>query len=478
MYPEVVGNQSKRGSDMFIEAVRIESLGNTTYVIGSEQSGIAAVIDPVRDVDHYTTIANDRGVKIMYALETHVHNDFVSGARELATQTDCEVGASASGGLLYPSRRLEENDELDFVEFKLRVMHTPGHTPEHISFLVLEQDLPTAIFTGGALMPGGAARVDLLGRRIAPFLARWLHHTIHEKLLKLPDDVKVYPTHGGGSFCSASPQSGGGIPSSIGAEREHNPFVERSVESDFVQFALTGLGSYPAYYKYMADINRRGPDVLGGIPRLASLTPLSAWHQLDEGAILIDSRDHLSFNQGHVPGSFSVPYGDNFSTWVGWVVPWLKPLVFLSADPATNDGIVRQLIRIGYDRLSGFVSGDLAAWVQAGLPNEGTEPVDVDTLREYRQQAPDALVIDVRQHNEYQSGHVQGSLNIELGELTEHLDGLPRELPIVVMCASGMRATIAGSILRRDGRDNIRVVEEEGAPQWIAKGYPADTGDE
>ncbi|HEU0020130.1 MAG TPA: rhodanese-like domain-containing protein [Dehalococcoidia bacterium] len=463
---------------MFIEAVKIESLGNTTYVIGSEQSGKAAVVDPVRDVDHYTRIAGDRGVEIVFALETHVHNDFVSGARELAMQTGCEVGASASGGLLYPSRRLQENDELDLGEFRLRVVHTPGHTPEHISFLVIEQDRPTAIFTGGALMPGGAARVDLLGRRIAPFLARWLHHTIHEKLLKLPDEVRVYPTHGGGSFCSASPQSGDGIPSSIGAERAHNPFVERPIASDFVQFALTGLGSYPAYYKYMADINRRGPDVLAGIPRLASLTPLSAWHQLVEGSILIDSREHRLFNQSHVPGAFSVVYGDNFSTWVGWVVPWHTPLVILSGDPATNDGMVRQLIRIGYDRLSGYVSGDLAAWVQAGLPTEGTDSMDVDALQKYRQQAPDALIIDVRQHNEFQSGHIPGSLNIELGELAEHLDGLPRDLPIVVLCASGMRATIAGSILRRNGRDDIRVVEKEGVPQWIARGYASATGAE
>lgn len=179
----------------------------------------------------------------------------------------------------------------------------------------------------------------------------------------------------------------------------------------------------------------------------------------------VDSRQHRLFNQSHVTGSFSVVYGDNFSTWVGWLVPRLTPLVFLSGNPATNDGIVRQLIRIGYDRLTGYVWGDLEAWVQAGLPTEGTDPVDVDTLQKSQQQSPDTLILDVRQHNEFQSGHIQGSLNIELGELTEHLDGLPRELPIVVLCASSVRATIAGSILRRDGRDNIRVVEIDGAPQ-------------
>jgi rhodanese-related sulfurtransferase len=254
--------------------------------------------------------------------------------------------------------------------------------------------------------------------------------------------------------------------------------VLRSDEADFVQFALTGLGSYPAYYQYMADINRRGPDVLGGIPRLPSLTPLSAWHQLEEGAILVDSREHRLFNRSHVPGSISVLYGDSFSTWVGWVVPWHTPLVFLCGGPENHDGLVRQLIRIGYDRLSGYVLGDLDAWVRAGLPVEGTEPMDVDGLQKFRQQAPGALIIDVRQHREFQFGHIPGSMNIELGELSAHLDGLPRALPIVVLCASGMRATIAGSILRRNGRDDIRVVEEEGVPRWIAQGYPSATGDE
>jgi hydroxyacylglutathione hydrolase len=461
---------------LFIEAVRIESLGNTTYVIGSEESGLCAVIDPVRDVDHYTAIAQSRGVRVKYALETHVHNDFISGARELADQTVCEVGASASGGLLFPSLRLQEDDELDLGEFQLRVLHTPGHTPEHISFLVVEQGQPTAIFTGGALMPGGAARVDLLGQRIAPFLARWLHHTIHEKLLKLPDGVRVYPTHGGGSFCSAGTHGGGSLPSSIGQERQGNPFVSILGEDEFVQFALTGLGSYPAYYKHMADINRRGPDVLGGIPRLASLTPLSVRHQLDEGAVMVDARPQRRFNQGHVPGAFSIPLGDNFATWTGWVVPWLSPLVFLSADPANHDGMVRQLIRIGYDRLNGYLSGGLEAWVQARLPMESIPPMDLERLKEFSDQAR-GLIVDVRQHAEYQAGHVKGSLNIELGELPDHLDGLPRELPIVALCASGMRATIAASILQRDGRSNIHVVDDGGAPTWAAQGYPWESGE-
>ena len=463
---------------MFIETIRIEGLANNSYVVGSETSGRCAVIDPVRDIDHYTTIAAKRGVSITHALETHLHNDFISGARELAGQTGCQVGASASGGLLYPSLRLEEDQELDLGEAQLKVLHTPGHTPEHISFLLMEKGRPTAIFTGGALMLGGAARVDLLGSRVAPFLARWLHHTIHEKLLKLPDEVKVYPTHGGGSFCSAAPAGSGGVPSSIGDERQSNPFVAHSKEAEFVEFALADLGSYPKYYPYMADINRRGPDVLGGVPHLASLTPMSVRHQMEERVLLVDARPGKEFNQEHVPGAFAIPFGDNFATWVGWVVPWGQPMILLSPDLSDHDPMVRQLFRIGYDRINGYLDGGLDAWKGSGLPTESNNPIDLDALKELSGSPVAPLILDVRQRNEYLSGHISGALNIELGELSDHLDGLPREMPLVTICASGMRSTIAASILRRDGRSNIQVVAETGTPGWINKGYPVSTGEE
>ena len=448
-------------------------------IIGSEQSGQCAVIDPVRDVDQYTSIASNHGVRISYALETHLHNDFISGARELAAQTGCQVGASASGGTLFPSVRLEDGDEFDLGEFKLKVLHTPGHTPEHISFLVEEQGEPTGIFTGGALIMGGAARVDLLGSRVAPFLARWLHQTIHGKLLKLPDSVRVYPTHGGGSFCSAAaPQGGDKTSTTIGEEREHNPFAAQTEESGFVQFALTGLGSYPSYYKYMADMNRRGPDVLGGVPQPASLTALSVRNQLGENALLVDARQQLLFNEQHVPGSFAVPFEDNFATWLGWLLPLGQPLILLPPAPAHQDAMVRQLIRIGYDRINGFLAGGFEAWKSAGLPTESAKGIDLETLKDLSGQDHAPMILDVRQRSEYHAGHIKGALNIELGELQEHLDGLPREIPVVTVCASGMRASMAGGILQRDGRDNVQVLAESGTAGWIDQGYPSATGEE
>ena len=447
-------------------------------MIGSEQSGQCAVIDPARDSDQYVNTVSKHGVRIAYALETHLHNDFISGARELAAQTGCQVGSSASGGLLYPSVRLQDDDAFDLGEFQLRILHTPGHTPEHISFMVEEQGEPRAVFTGGALMLGGAARVDLLGSRVAPYLARWLYQTIHGKLLKLPESVQIYPTHGGGSFCSAAAVGGGEIPTSIGAEKEHNPFAAHTEEDAFVNFALTGLGSYPSYYRYMADINRRGPDVLGGVPRLASLTPLSVRNQLDENAIMVDARGERIFNHEHVPGSFAVPFGDNFATWVGWLVPWGQPLVLPSEETSHHDAMVRQLIRIGFDRVDGYLDGGIDAWKTSGLPVETSDGIDLDTLKELSDGTVALMILDVRQHNKYHAGHIQGALNIELGELQEHLDGLPREIPVVTVCAAGMRASMAGSILKRDGRENVRVLDSGGTPDWIDPGYPVATGDE
>ena len=236
------------------------------------------------------------------------------------------------------------------------------------------------------------------------------------------------------------------------------------------------MGSYPSYYKYMADINRRGPDILGGVPRLSSLTALSVRSYLDNEAVLIDSRPETNFNNGHVPGFYPIPHGNSMATWVGRVVPWGQPIVLLSSDPSHHEDIMRQLIRIGFDRVHRFLAGRIDAWQSAGRPVEVSNRLDLDSLKQDQEQPIAPMVIDVRQRSEYDMGHITGALNIELGELQEHLDGLPIELPVVTVCAAGMRATTAGSILQRDGRANVQVVGEAGTLlAWIERGYPYET---
>ena len=463
---------------MLIKEVPIESLGNHSYLLVSREAGVAAVIDPARDVDRYITEAEALGVRIVYALETHLHNDFLSGSRELTSLTGAEVGAPAAGGLLHPHIPLQEGDTLTLGELRIGVIHTPGHTPEHVSYTVTDASdgkTPKTIFSGGALMVGGAARVDLLGERLAPFLAKWLYHTLYGKFLSLPDDLAVYPTHGGGSFCSAASSAGDVATTTIGQERLSNPLLRADGEEEFVTMLLSNLSSYPLYYKRMASINRKGPPLLGDLPALAPLTAQEVHQGVEMGAFLVDLRDTQAFGQAHVPGAYAIPFSNSLSTWIGWVIPWASQLTFLSGDPAHHEEVVRQLIRIGYDNLVGYLEGGIEAWKAAEYPVGSVPSITAEELRGQLESPGPPLLLDVRQRAEWRAGRMPGALNIELGELQEHLDGLPRDIPLVSACAAGVRATTAASILLRDGFINVSLLTG-GTDAWLREGYPVEQG--
>ena len=463
---------------MLIKEIPVESLSNHSYLVVSQEAGVAAVIDPARDVDRYIREAEALGVRIAYTLDTHLHNDFLSGSRELASLTGAEVGAPASAGLLYPHRPLQEGDTLTLGEIQIGVLHTPGHTPEHCSYTVTdpsEGKAPKAIFTGGALMAGGAARVDLLGERLAPFLARWLYRTLSSKFLPLADELVVYPTHGGGSFCSAFSPGGDTSMTTIGQERLANPLLKVDGEDEFVELVLSDLSSYPVYYKRMASINRKGPPLLGGLPHLVALTAQDIHRRLQGGVLLVDMRDAAAFGRAHVPGSYAVPFSDSVATWVGWIVPWESEMAFLSADSDHHEEAVRQLIRIGYDNLAGYLEEGVEAWEAAGYPVGSVPSITADELRPRLQSEDSPMFLDVRQRAEWKAGRVPGAINIELGELQEHLDGLPRGFPLVSACASGFRSTTAASILLRDGFTDVTMLTG-GTNAWREKGYPVEQG--
>ena len=464
---------------MFIRRIAIENLSNSSYLVGSQEESVAAVIDPVRDVDIYITAAEAMGVRIAYAFETHIHNDFVSGARELAAQTGAKVCAGASGGLVYPHIPLKDGDTIELGKLSISALHTPGHTTEHMAYTVSESGKagdPTAVFTGGALIPGGAARIDLMGNQVAPFLGRWLYNSLRQKLLSLPDDVVVYPTHGGGSFCSASPPPQIDGETTIGRERQYNPLLQAQSEESFLELALSGLGSYPAYFKIMSYVNRAGPKVLGGLPRLFPLSPQEVLIRTEShGVLAIDARSPTSFADAHLPGSYSIPFGSSFATWVGWVVPWQAPLVVVSDGEQSHHEMVRHLIRIGYDQIEGFLEGGVAAWREKGYPLAAFTRLPLDDFHNLWAKSEAPLLLDVRQRNEWEAFHIPGALNVELGALQEHLEGLPLDLPLATICAAGARASTAASILQREGRDKVLMVED-GAPLWEERGYPVDRG--
>ena len=461
---------------MFVKQIQIESLGNSSYLVGSEEAKACAIVDPVRDVDLYIREAESLGVRILYSLETHVHNDFISGSRELAARTGATVCASGASGLVFDHRPLRAGDSIDIGEIRLDVVATPGHTPEHISFLATDTAKgggPEALFSGGALLVGGVARTDMLGKEVAPFLARWFHRTISQELQSLDDQVDVYPTHGQGSFCLVTPSGSGATSTTIGQERKTNPFFQAATESEFLDLALSDLPSFPKYYGRMAHINVRGPRILGGLPVLYPLAPREVWVGIQRDTVAIDTRAPGEYADAHIPGSYSVTFGGSAGTWVGWVVEENRPLVLVSQDPSAREEMVRQLIRIGYDTLDGYLEGGMEAWQRARLPVAHLRTVTPDELYTQLEGGEGPLPLDVRFGHEWRLGHVPDALHIELGNLPDKVGSLARDRSYATLCAAGIRASTAASVLEREGFSDVALVMG-GTAAWREAGYPLD----
>ena len=459
--------------DLFIKQFVDEGLGNSSYLIGSTTTGRAAVVDPQRDVDRYFQVAEGMGLRLAYSFDTHLHADFVSGARELAARATepFSVGASAKAALDFDHLPLNEGDAISLGDISIGVLATPGHTPEHISYTVTPAGsvAPHSIFTGGALVVGGAARTDLLGHDFSEPLARQLYHTLHDKLLRFPDEVQVYPTHGGGSFCAA-PTSNERT-TTIGRERHTNRLAHVFTEDEFVRLSLSGLPSYPAYYRYLRGVNRRGPRLLGGVPVLAPLSPRDVEKALANGVAVIDIRPPREFGGGHIQNSYGIPLVSPLNTWGGWVVPFASPMILVADHPTQREEATRQLIRIGYDDLRGYLDGGIAAWQAAGLPTARTRFIGVNELHAWMQHDDAPLVVDVRSDAEWRIGHIPDAIHIEAGRITKNAaTKLPWDRSVVLHCGSANRATVCLSLLERLGYGNLMVLDT-GFGNWRDAGY-------
>jgi hydroxyacylglutathione hydrolase len=450
----------------FIEPFVDKGLGNSAYLIGSHDTKKGILIDPLRDVDQYLHAASEQGLHVTHVLDTHLHADFVSGNREIAHQTGAVIGASAEAKLGFDHQPLTEESVIDLGAFQLRVMATPGHSPEHISFLLVEPDskTPTALFSGGALIVGGAARTDLLTPELTQPLARQLYHTIHEKLLKLPDSVDVFPTHGSGSYCVAPASKE--RTTTIGRERTDNPLAFARSEEEFVQRALEGLPSYPTYYKYLREINQRGPKILGGIPVLNPLSASEVKALMDEGAVTLDVRHGKAFGAGHIPNSYGIRVDAPLTTWAGWLIPFRSQIVLVAESTEQTLAAIRQLIRIGYDDLVGRLEGGIEAWARE-YPVETIESIDTKELRE---RLREVMLIDVRQRSEWDEGHIPGAVHFEGGRVAWEELPFPHDRPLAIQCSSGNRSMVVSSVLRRRGYRNLIQVEG-GIKQWEKNGF-------
>ncbi|MDQ6795906.1 MAG: rhodanese-like domain-containing protein [Chloroflexota bacterium] len=462
---------------MRIRQFDLPGLGHLSTLIADDASGTAAVVDPRRDVDAYLAAATADGVLITHVIETHLHNDYVSGGRELAALTGATHVIGAGAGLAYDHRGVRHGDTVDLGGLRFKVLETPGHTPEHVSYAVADTsraEEPLLLFTGGSLLVGAVGRTDLLGVDTAVPYARAMFRSLHEVILPHEDFVSVYPTHGAGSLCSTGIAS---TPhSTIGFERRYNPMIQSTEVDEFVRVLLRDQPAFPHYFARMRPLNQAGPALLGGgVPEARAVSVEEVRDALAGDALLIDSRQPFAHAEAHIPGSVSIPADSSFGTWLGWVVDADRPLILLLDDPADWDDLIRQALRIGYEQVIGYLVGGIEAWREAGLPLASGRRLTVDELAgRLAAEGPEApLVIDVRQASEFATGHVPGSIHIRGGDLQSRLRDLPRDRPIATICASGFRSSIAASLLRRAGFSDVWSVAD-GVPAWQARGFPVD----
>jgi hydroxyacylglutathione hydrolase len=460
---------------MRIEQFFLESLGHQSYFVSDEQSGLAAIVDPRRDVDIYEQMANRVGTRITHVLETHIHNDYVTGARELAARTGATIVSSAEAHLQYTYQPVRDGERFQVGELTFQVMATPGHTPAHVSYVLFTSgnEQPDCVFSGGSMLVGSAGRTDLLGPTMTLTLTRQQYHSLRRMLETLPESVRVYPTHGAGSFCVASTISNTRS-TTIAQERLVNPAAQARDEDDFVRRQIASYTAYPRYYAYMGPINQQGPRILGPLPMPQAYSPQRVRERMQTGIPLVDGRNRDAFAQAHIPGSINIELGSSFSTYVGWLLPFNTPLMILIEDEEGRREAVVQLIRIGYEQVEGYVEGGIVGWQAAALPVESFERIDVDTLYQRWRQPSAMSILDVRRDDEWQQGYIPDSLHIHIGDLPQHLDEVPHDKPLAVICQSGFRAEIAASILAAHGHEVIAV--QGGVSDWIARGWPHVTG--
>jgi hydroxyacylglutathione hydrolase len=454
------------------------SLGHASYLIGAEQTGQALVLDVRRDVDVYYRYAREQGLRIAYAADTHQHNDYLTGITQLQSRAPLELLAGARAELGYKTRPLEDGARLRMGEVDIEVLHTPGHTPEHISLLIRDQTRgsdPLMLLSGGALLVADVARPDLLGEEAEKRRnARALCKTLREKILPLPDHVLVYPTHVAGSLCGGN--IGSMLVTTIGYERRLNELLMRiDSEEDFERRCLDlgPLPTVPPYWRRMRAQNQGGPAVLGSLAEPAALQPDDFAARIKAGAVVVDCRSPEAFAGAHIPNAYSVGAGTSFPTWAGSILPGDAEILLVAEEPGQLDDIIWKLLRIGYREPLGWLAGGMSAWQTAALPLAGLPLWTPQELDERRRDMARLFILDVRQPAEWHDGHIPGAHHISGGELQARLDEIPVGRPLAVYCGSGYRSSVAASVLKRAGHSTI-VNVIGGFSAWQAANLPIE----
>jgi hydroxyacylglutathione hydrolase len=469
---------------MFFRRFYDEGLAQASYLIGCDASGEAVVIDANRDISQYLSVAAAERLRITRVTETHIHADFVSGSRELAMRTGASLLLSAEGGRDWQyafaagdgAALLRDGDTFHAGRVRFDVLHTPGHTPEHLVFLVTDlatSDRPVGLVSGDCVFVGDVGRPDLLER--AANVANTMEDSAHalfrslQRIRELPDFVQLWPGHGAGSACG---KALGALPqSTIGYERLSNWGFTTLDETAFVNEVLAGQPEPPAYFAEMKRINRDGPPLLREWPQPERLEPSALGRVIADGGIVVDTRTADAFADGHVPGTLNIPLGKKFSTWAGWLLPYDRASFLIAVSTADAARAAREMAKIGLDHVEGWFPVEaLAAWSNSGAQVERMAQTSATAIAA-RVKSGEVTVVDVRNASEWAQGHLPGALHIPVGYLGDRLSEIPRDRPVVVQCQGGTRSTIAASVLLAHGlRDIINL--RGGYDEWVRESLP------
>jgi hydroxyacylglutathione hydrolase len=460
---------------LIFKTIQTPGIAELSYLLGDDDEGVAAIFDPRPDVDVYIEMARDEKLSITHIFETHIHADLVSGSRELCTRLDgAKIYVSDEGGASYgfAHERIKDGDHFTFGEVLVTARHTPGHTPEHMSYVLAEvdhPDTPWGVLTGDSLFVSSAGRPDLLGAQHTEGLAEQQFHTLRDFYLKLPDHVMIYPNHGAGSPCGAD--IGDRLSSTIGYERKFNRFLQFGDVKSFTDYAVSSAPPVPTYYPRMKVLNAHGPEVIGGFPRLPALSPKAFKQAIDNKAgILVDVRSMLAFGGGHIPGALNIGGSPILSIWAGWMLDPEQPILLVLEDENDLEGVLSLFLRTGYSKYAGYLVGGMKAWDAAGFPNA---QIGQMTVHELNKRGSSLQIVDVRSPREWKKGHVPGARHIFLPELKNRVGELDRTKPTAVYCGSGYRASIATSIMKPIGFEALWNVPGSWEA-WQKAGFPVE----
>ncbi|MET0685774.1 MAG: MBL fold metallo-hydrolase [Solirubrobacteraceae bacterium] len=455
---------------MIFRQLTHDDLGCASYLIGDEDAGTAAVVDPRLDIDEYLRLARYMGVRIEHVLETHNHADHVSGHGRLAAATGATIHIHRDAAPEYDHEPFDDGWELALGDLVVRAVHTPGHRPEHTAFALVDTargEEPWAVLTGDTLFVGDIARPDLAVEKEEG--ARGIFRSLNERLLTLPDTTEIWPGHLGGSMCGG-PGMDLKIASTIGFERAHQELLQVTDEDEFVARSIASLGPQPPNFKAIVALNR-GP-LVKEVVEAHPLTPRQVQQSRDDGALVVDVRTELQFDEAHIPGAVSITARRaGFGSKLAWLAAPGQPLVLVGRDD--EDALAAAVLAgaVGLRSIAGYLDGGMTSWREERLPVERVERMTVPELHERRDEVQ---VLDVRDRDEWEEGHIPGSVHVPYHDLHAVPDGIDPERPIAAICGSGQRSAVAASLLQRLGARDVIHVVDGGVPRWRREGWPIE----